>query len=56
MYYNDIDQDKIKNAADSRLVEVVGDFITLRARGKELSGECPKCKGEFSFKVSEGKR
>lgn len=55
MYYNDIDRDKILDATNDRLVDVIGDFIQLRKKNNEFSGECPKCKGEFSFKVNSAK-
>jgi len=56
MYYNDHDRDKILEATNDRLVDVIGDFIILRKKNNEFSGECPICKGEYTFKLNSVKK
>lgn len=55
MYYNESDTKRILEATNGRLIDVISDFITLRKRNNEYSGECPHCKGEYSFKINEPK-
>lgn len=55
MAFNEYDSKKIIEATNSRLIDVIGDFIPLRKRNNEFSGECPLCHGEHSFKVNSAK-
>ena len=55
MHYNETDKDRILDATNNRLIDVIGDFITLRKKNNEFSGECPCCHSEYSFKINEPK-
>jgi len=55
MHYNEHDTQKIIESTNNRLIDVIGDFITLRKKNNEYSGECPCCHGEYSFKINEPK-
>ena len=54
-FYNEQDTKKILETTNDRLVDVISDFIILRKKNNEFSGECPNCHGEYSFKVNSAK-
>ena len=54
MYYNKENIQRIKDATESRLIDVVSDFVDMKKSGKDYVGTCPVC-GSSGFTVSPSK-
>ncbi|KAA6348222.1 DNA primase [termite gut metagenome] len=57
MYFDRFDIERIENAADGKLIDVIQDFITLQKdrTGQGYTGDCPHCKATNKFKVDAKK-
>lgn len=47
MIYQESDKNKILEACNDRLVDVISDFVSLTKRGQKFVGECPNCGKEM---------
>ncbi len=46
---------RIKEAAEGRLLDVIGDYRELRQRGKDYVCDCPRCGGKEKLSISPAK-
>ena len=56
MNYNKHDTQKILDTCNNRLVEVIGDFVTLIPKGNKFLGDCPGCGRERALEVNPEKQ
>lgn len=55
-YISQEDTQRILSATESKLVDIVADFVTLHKNGSaSLKGDCPLCKGTNKLEVTPGK-
>ncbi|MDR1343940.1 MAG: DNA primase [Tannerellaceae bacterium] len=55
MYISEEDKNRILAVSEKKLVEVIGDFASLRESGTSYVGNCPICKGERTLSVAPAK-
>lgn len=55
MYISESDKEKILSRSDDRLLEIIGQFTTLKRVGASYEGECPLCGNKSGLVVTPGK-
>lgn len=55
MYIKKEDQDKVKQAAEGRLLDVIKENVPMARRGSTYYGQCPSCHEVKGFEFSEKK-
>lgn len=55
MFISEKDTEKIKQAADGRLLDVIKDNVPMARRGATYYGQCPSCQEVKGFEFNEKK-
>ena len=55
MYFTKADTEKILDRSEGKLIEIIGQFVSLRQAGASWVGKCPKCGSERGLTVTPGK-
>ncbi len=55
MYFNDKDKERILNAANGRLLDVITENTSVSRRGSSYKGKCPACGEEKKFEFTPKK-
>ena len=55
MYISEQNKERILAASEGRLLEVVGDYVSLHRAGASYVGQCPHCKAERGLNVNPAK-
>ena len=55
MFISDIDTDRIKKAAEGRLLDVIKENVQMARRGSVYYGQCPSCHETNGFEYNEKK-
>ncbi|MDD3194383.1 MAG: CHC2 zinc finger domain-containing protein [Paludibacter sp.] len=55
-YYKEEDKQRILDATNDRLVEVISDFVNLTQKGNKYFGDCPSCGKERGLEINPQKK